>query len=200
MLTVTLPPGVGAEPMVKPVSVTVTAVLAASAVPPVIMTMDVAPGAPDTMEVPLVDREAFGDAVEAKKLEGYFKVTEEGLAPPAVGVKVKVADTAALPATRKSEAMMKVTDETEPPIVPESTVSDVVGSTLVCTVREVFPAVGAPMVRPKSATVTAVLAASAVPPVVMMMDELPGASDTRVAPFADKEAFGVEVDAKKPDG
>ena len=56
------------------------------------------------------------------------------------------------------------------------------------------------MVRPASVTVTAVLAASAVPPVVMMMDELPGALDTRVAPFADKEAFGVEVEAKKPVG
>ena len=38
--------------MVRPESVTVTAVLAASAVPPVIMTMDVAPGAPDTRVVP----------------------------------------------------------------------------------------------------------------------------------------------------
>ena len=125
---------------------------------------------------------------------------DAGPAPPAVGVKVKVADTAALPATRKSEAMVKVTDETEPPIVPESTVSDVVGSTLVCTVTEVFPAVGAPIVRPKSATVTAVLAASAVPPVVMMMDVAPGTLDTRVVPFADNEAFGVAVKAKKPDG
>ena len=65
---------------------------------------------------------------------------------------------------------------------------------------EVFPAVGAPMVRPESVTVTAVLAASAVPPVTKTDDEFPGALDTRVAPFADKEAFGVEVDAKKPDG
>ena len=56
------------------------------------------------------------------------------------------------------------------------------------------------MVRPESVTVTAVLAASAVPPVVMMMDVAPGALDTRVVPFVDREAFGVAVDAKKPEG
>ena len=65
---------------------------------------------------------------------------------------------------------------------------------------EVFPAVGAPMVRPESVTVTKVLAASAVPPVTKTDDEFPGAPVTRVVPFADNEAFGVEADAKKPDG
>jgi hypothetical protein len=35
-----------ATPMVRPVSVTVTAALAASALPDVVMTMEVAPGAP----------------------------------------------------------------------------------------------------------------------------------------------------------
>ena len=65
---------------------------------------------------------------------------------------------------------------------------------------EVFPAVGAPMVRPESVTVTAVLAASAVPPVVIIRDVLPGALDTRVVPLADNEAFGVETNAKKPEG
>ena len=65
---------------------------------------------------------------------------------------------------------------------------------------EVFPAVGAPMVRPESVTVTAVLAASAVPPVVIIKDVLPGALDIRVVPLADNEAFGVETNAKKPDG
>ena len=123
-----------------------------------------------------------------------------GPAPPAVGVNVNVADTPALPATRSTEAMWNDTDATAPPIAPDATDEDAVGSALVCTVTEVLPAVGTPMVRPESVTVTAVLATRAVPPVVMMMDELPGASDTRVAPFADKEAFGVEVDAKKPDG
>ena len=56
------------------------------------------------------------------------------------------------------------------------------------------------MVRPESVTVTALLAASAVPPVIMTMDVAPGAPGTMVVPFADNEAFGVEVDSKKPEG
>ena len=123
-----------------------------------------------------------------------------GPAPPAVGVNVNVADTPALPATRSKEAIWNDTDATAPPIAPDATDEDAVGSALVCTVTEEFPAVGAPMVRPESVTVTAVLAASAVPPVVMMMDVVPAAPATRVVPFADKEAFGVAVDAKKPEG
>ncbi len=69
MLTVTLPPGVGAELKVKPVSVTVTAVLAASAVPPVVMTMEVAPGvAADRVALP--DTAAEGVVLVAKKPDG----------------------------------------------------------------------------------------------------------------------------------
>ena len=123
-----------------------------------------------------------------------------GPAPPAVGVNVNVADTPALPATRSTEAMWNDTDATAPPIAPDATDEDAVGSALVCTVTEEFPAVGAPMVRPDSVTVTAVLAASAVPPVIMTMDVAPGASDTRVVPFDDREAFGVAVDANMPFG
>ena len=70
MLTVTLPPGVGAELKVKPVSVTVTVVLAASAVPLVVMTMDVVPGAPGTSVAPTVDSVALGVAAAAKKPDG----------------------------------------------------------------------------------------------------------------------------------
>ena len=66
----TLPPDVGAEPMVKPVSVTVTAVLAASAAPPVVMTMEVAPGACGVREAPAVDSVAVGAGVVAKKPDG----------------------------------------------------------------------------------------------------------------------------------
>ena len=123
-----------------------------------------------------------------------------GPAPPAVGVNVNVADTPALPATRSTEAMWNDTDATEPPIAPDATDEDVVGSALVCTVTEVFPAVGAPMVRPESVTVTAVLATSAVPPVIMMMDVAPGVLDTRVVPFADSKRLGARLEEKKPDG
>ena len=56
------------------------------------------------------------------------------------------------------------------------------------------------MVKPASVTVTAVLAASAVPPVVMMMDVAPGAPGDRVAPIVDSVALGVELLAKKPEG
>ena len=125
---------------------------------------------------------------------------DAGPAPPAVGVNVNVADTPALPATRSTEAMWNDTEATAPPIAPDATDEDAVGSALVCTVTEVLPAVGTPMVRPESVTVTAVLAASAVPHVIMMMDVAPGAPDTRVVPLADREAFGVEADAKKPEG
>ena len=56
--------------MVKPVSVTVTALLAASAVSPAVMTMDVAPGAPGTSVAPPVDSVALGVAAAAKKPDG----------------------------------------------------------------------------------------------------------------------------------
>ncbi len=56
--------------MVKPVSVTVTAVLAASAVPPVVMMMELPPGAPGDRVAPLVDSVALGVAVVAKKKPG----------------------------------------------------------------------------------------------------------------------------------
>ncbi len=56
--------------MVKPVSVTVTAVLAASgAVPPVVMTMEVAPGAAAD-RVALPDTAAEGVGLVAKKPDG----------------------------------------------------------------------------------------------------------------------------------
>ena len=127
-------------------------------------------------------------------------MTDAGPAPPAVGVNVNVADTPALPAIQSAAAMVNVKAKTAPPIKPDVTDEDAVGSALVCTVTNVFPAVGAPMVRPESVTMTIVLAASAVPPVVMMMDVVPAAPATRVVPFADKEAFGVAVEAKKPEG
>jgi len=85
-------------------------------------------------------------------------------------------------------------------ITPDETEVDSIGSALVSTVTWVLPLVGAPMVRPVSVTVTAVLAASAVPPVVMTMDVAPGAPGDRVAPIVDSVALGVAVVAKKPEG
>jgi hypothetical protein len=68
--TVTAPPEVGVLLIVKPTSVTVTAVLAASAAPPTVMTMEVLPGAPGARVAPLVERVALGVAVAAKKPDG----------------------------------------------------------------------------------------------------------------------------------
>ena len=123
-----------------------------------------------------------------------------GPAPPAVGVNVNLADTPDLPASRSAESIPNDTEATAPPIAPDATDEEAVGSALVCTVTDVFPAVGAPIVRPESVTVTAVLAASAVPPVIMAMNLAPGALDTRVVPFADSKRLGMRLDAKKPEG
>ena len=123
-----------------------------------------------------------------------------GLAPPAVGVKVNVAAAPALDATRSVAAMANETAETAPPITPDATEGEAIGSALVCSVT-LPPLVGVlPMVKPVSVTVTAVLAASAVPPVVMTMKVEPAACGVREAPAVDSVAVGAGMLAKKPDG
>ena len=78
--------------------------------------------------------------------------------------------------------------------------TDTITSALVDIVMpDALPAVAPPMVRPVSVTVTAVLAASAEPPVVMTMEVAPGAADDRDAP-PETAAKGVGLVAKKPDG
>ena len=129
-----------------------------------------------------------------------MSVTDDGPAPPAVVVNVNVAETPDLPETRSAAAIMKDADATEPPIAPDLFESDTAGSAFVCTVTDWPPVLGAPMVRPDSVTVTAVHAASAVPPVVMMMDVAPVAPGDRVAPIVDSVAEGMPVFEKKPEG
>ena len=68
--TVTAPPAVGVLLRVKPESVTVTAVLAASVAPAVVMTMEVAPGAAMGPREAPPDTAPLGVAVVAKKLAG----------------------------------------------------------------------------------------------------------------------------------
>ena len=83
---------------------------------------------------------------------------------------------------------------------PDATEFDGKGSLLVVTVT-LLPNVGTePMVKPVSVTVTAVLAASAVPPVVMMMEVAPGSCEVRVALAVESVAVGAGDVAKKPDG
>jgi hypothetical protein len=121
--------------------------------------------------------------------------------PPALGVNVNVACTAAFPATRSAAATVNVTADTEPPIAPEDTAGlDAVGSVLVCTVTESVAALAAPIVQPTRVTVTAASAARIVPVTAKMMDVLPGGPGARLVPAVDTIAVGVGVVAKKPDG
>ncbi len=82
---------------------------------------------------------------------------------------------------------------------PDGTAFEVAESILVCTVTSP-PATGVlAIVKPFRVTVTAVLAASAVPPVVMTMEVAPGAAADRDAP-PETAAEGVGLVAQKPDG
>jgi hypothetical protein len=82
-------------------------------------------------------------------------------APPAVVVNENVAAADALPATRSDAAIANEAFVTCPPITPDATPEDAVGSALVAT-ETLPPAVGVPlMMRPVTVSVTAVLAAMA---------------------------------------
>ena len=102
-----MPPAVAVLPIVRPVSVTVTAVLAASAVPPVVMTMEVAPGCAGVRVAPLAESVAVGVALKAKKPVGYASVLLllVASAPPAVVVNENVAAAAVLADLRSAVAI-----------------------------------------------------------------------------------------------
>ena len=96
-----LPPAVALAPMVRPVTVTVTAVLAAMAEVAVVMTIWVLVGvATEPVGPPLIDSPGVPDA--AKKSGGYVSVMVllMASAPPAVAVNENVAAADDLPATR----------------------------------------------------------------------------------------------------
>ena len=97
-----------AAPMVRPVTVTVTAVLAATDWAATVMTIWVLVGVatvPVGGPLPLICTP--GVPVLEKKLDGYVSVMVPPVAsaPPAVGVKVNVADDVVLPATRSNVAI-----------------------------------------------------------------------------------------------
>ena len=128
-------------------------------------------------------------------------MTEDGPAPPALGVKVNVASTPALPATRSEAATLNVTEVTAPLITPHDTAGlDGVGSALVCTVTESEATLATPMVQPTSVTVTAVPADSAVPAAAKTMEAPPGCAGVKVVFWIDTLAVGVAEVAKKPGG
>jgi len=176
-------------------------VLAASAATDVVTTIWARVGCAQLpLAPPLMD--ASGLAVVAKKPDGYVSVMvpPAAIAPPAEVVKMNVAAAPVLAATRSPGTIEKEVPVTAPPITPDATEREAIGSALVCSVT-LPPLVGVlPMVKPVSVTVTAVLAASAVPPVVMTMEVEPGACGVREAPAVDSVAVGAEVVAKKPDG
>ncbi len=126
-------------------------------------------------------------------------MTEDGPAPPALGVNENVAETPVRPATRSNAATLKVTLVTTPPITPLDTALDAVGSALVCTV--ISPAaLAGPIEHPASVTVTAVPADSAVPVTTKTTDVPPGVCGVRDVPADDEVAVGVVDVAKKPGG
>ena len=122
-------------------------------------------------------------------------------APPALGVNVNVAATPALPATRSPAAMMNVTADTAPPMLPLDTAGlEAVGSAVVCTVTEdSLAALAAPIVHPTSVTVTALVDNEPLDK-ANTMDVAPGCAGVSVAPAVDTLAVGVGEVAKKPDG
>jgi hypothetical protein len=141
--------------------VTVTAALAASDATDVVTTIWVRVGAAQLPLAPPL-MVAPGVAVVAKKADGYVSVTlpPAAIAPPAEVVKMNVAAAAVLLATRSADTIEKEAAVTCPPITPELTTADTVGSALVVT--DTLPAAAAaPMVKPVTVTVTTVLAAIA---------------------------------------
>ncbi len=195
--TVTAPPAVGVAPIVMPPNVTVTGALAAAVPVCNVSTMLDAPlAAEDAVAPPLNATEGVTPA--AKKPEGYVSVTALGTAsaPPAVGVKLNVTGTVCRFTTRSPGTIEKEVAVTAPPITPDATDAEAVVSALVCTLT-LPPALAAPKVKPESVTVTAVLAASTAPAVVMTMEVVPGAEmGPREAP-PETVPVGVELPAKK---
>ena len=112
----------------RPVTVTVTAVLAAIACVAVVMTIWVLVGTATEPvgPLPLIDTPGVPD--EAKKPDGYVSVMVllVASAPPAVVVNENVAAADALPATRSDAAIANAAFVTCPPITPDATPEDAV--------------------------------------------------------------------------
>ena len=121
-------PAVGLSPIMRPVTVAVTAVLAAIACVAVVMTIWVLVGTATEPvgPLPLIDTPGVPD--EAKKPDGYVNVMALPAvsAPPAVVVNENVASADALPATRSDAAIANEAFVTCPPITPDATPEDAV--------------------------------------------------------------------------
>ena len=129
-------------------------------------------------------------------------MTVDGPAPPALGLKVKVAATPLLPATRSAAAMINATVVTAPPITPQDTAGlETVGSLPVCTVTESVAALAMPKVKPISVIVTACpLVNDTQQLFVKTMENISGVPTPMFTLGVDTYAIGVETLVKKPDG
>ena len=118
-------------------------------------------------------------------------------APPALGVKINVAATPALDATRSTAAIEKEAKATAPPMTPDEITLEGNESELVRNVTPP-PAVGTPpMVRPDNVTATAEPADSVVPEVINTMEVAPDAPMEEKNAPPDMAPVGVTPEAKK---
>ena len=187
-----------AEPIMKPLIVTVNAVVFAIAAPDKLSMTAVLLVLPQVMFMPvtlLAPVATTGVTNGAKKLGGYVRVKVPPDGTDTSGENVNVTETLPFPAIRSNEDMVKYEY-----IGPDETGKDAVGLVLVdIEMPELLPAVAAPIVRPARVMVTAALAFSATVPVVMTMDVAVGKAALPVAPELTATA-GVDVEAKKPTG
>ena len=179
-----------AAPIVKPLIVTVNAVVFPMAAPDIASTTAVLLVTPHVMFMPvtlLAPVATTGVTNGAKKLGGYVRVKVPPDGTDASGENVNVTETLLFPTIRSYEDMVKYAY-----IGPDETVEESVGSALVdIVIPELLPPVAAPMVRPVRVMVTAALAFSGTVPVVMTMDVVVGTAALPVAPELTATA-GVE--------
>ena len=181
---------------VSPPTMTVTPELAEMTAAMVTVTWEAPDHAADDAAAPLIVTEG---ATETEKIgEGNVIVMllPLDMAPPAVFTNETEKEAPVWPVYG---AQVDPLIPTAPPMGADRTAFEVAESLLVCKVT--YPAAMGvlPTVKPVSVTVTAVLAASAEPPVVMTMEVALGAAADRVAP-PETAAEGAGLVAKKLDG
>jgi hypothetical protein len=190
-------PGVAA-PIVKPLIVTVNAVVFPMAAPNIVSATAVLFVAPHVTFRPitlLAPVATTGVTNGAKKLSGYVRAKEPPDGMDASGENSNVTETLPFPAIRSAEDRVKYEC-----MGPDEMGLDATGSALVDTVMPVLlPPVAAPMVRPVRVMVTAALAFIAIVPVVMTMDVAVGLAALPVAPEL-MATPGVDEAAKNSTG
>jgi len=187
-----------AAPIVKPLIVTVNAVVFFMAAPNIVSTTAVLLVAlhvtfrPTTLLAPAA---TTGVTNAAKKLGGYVKAKVPPDGTDTSGQNANVTETLPFPAIRSNEDMVKYEY-----MGPDVTGKDAVGSELVDIVMpELLLPVAAPMVRPVRVMVTRALAFSATVPVVTTMDVAERTTALPVAPEL-MATPGVNEAAKKSTG